>query len=191
MTAKNATSRGPLGSWPRTALSRRRACAGLTTLRWSTSCVVFGAFHFRALMGLLLRIRSSTACSRALARTAAHFAGIYGASVSKETVSRITDKVTGEMQAWQNRPLDEVYAAVFTGAVVVKIRDGQVANRPVCAAIGVTGGAYRLTITASNGVAWRPPPRRSRSPWIKLPPSPPLARRPSGPASATPSRCGP
>jgi transposase-like protein len=68
----------------------------------------------------------------------AHFAEIYGASVSKETVSRITDKVIEEMQAWQQRPLDEIYAAVFIDAIVVKIRDGQVANRPVYAAIGVT-----------------------------------------------------
>jgi putative transposase len=37
----------------------------------------------------------------------AHFAEIYGASVSKETVSRITDRVLDEMAAWQNRPLDE------------------------------------------------------------------------------------
>jgi putative transposase len=68
----------------------------------------------------------------------AHFAEIYGASVSKETVSRITDRVIDEMQAWQARPLDEVYAAVFIDAIVVKVRDGQVANRPVYAAIGVT-----------------------------------------------------
>ena len=56
----------------------------------------------------------------------AHFAEIYGASVSKETVSRITDRVIEEMQAWATRPLDEVYAAIFIDAVVVKIRDGQV-----------------------------------------------------------------
>src|ERR1700729_2127115 len=68
----------------------------------------------------------------------AHFAEIYGASVSKETISRITDRVVEEMQAWQARPLDEVYAAVFIDAIVVKVRDGQVANRPVYAAIGVT-----------------------------------------------------
>jgi transposase-like protein len=43
----------------------------------------------------------------------AHFAEIYGASVSKETVSRITDKVVEEMNDWANRPLDGVYAAVF------------------------------------------------------------------------------
>jgi len=68
----------------------------------------------------------------------AHFAEIYGASVSKETVSRITDKVIEEMQCWQNRPLDQVYAAIFIDAIVVKVRDGQVGNRPFYAAIGVT-----------------------------------------------------
>lgn len=68
----------------------------------------------------------------------AHFAEIYGASVSKETVSRITDKVVAEMGEWSSRPLDAVYAAVFIDAIVVKVRDGQVGNRPVYAAIGVT-----------------------------------------------------
>jgi putative transposase len=68
----------------------------------------------------------------------AHFAEIYGASVSRETISRITDKVIEEMTDWQNRPLDEVYAAIFIDAVMVKVRDGQVANRPIYAAIGVT-----------------------------------------------------
>jgi putative transposase len=68
----------------------------------------------------------------------AHFAEIYGASVSKETVSRITEKVVAEMQEWAGRPLDGIYVAVFIDAIVVKVRDGQVANRPVYAAIGVT-----------------------------------------------------
>src|SRR3954470_14981570 len=68
----------------------------------------------------------------------AHFAEIYGASVSKETISRITDKVVAEMTEWSSRPLDRVYVAVFIDAIVVKVRDGQVANRPIYAAIGVT-----------------------------------------------------
>ena len=68
----------------------------------------------------------------------AHFAEIYGASVSKETISRITDKVIEEMNDWAHRPLDEVYAAVLIDAIMVKVRDGQVANRPIYAAIGVT-----------------------------------------------------
>jgi transposase-like protein len=68
----------------------------------------------------------------------AHFADIYGASVSKDVISRITDTVVKEMEEWRNRPLDGVYAAVFIDAIVVKVRDGQVANQPVYAAIGVT-----------------------------------------------------
>jgi transposase-like protein len=68
----------------------------------------------------------------------AHFSEIYGASVSKETISRITDKVVAEMQEWASRPLDAVYVAIFVDAIVVKVRDGQVANRPIYAAVGVT-----------------------------------------------------
>ncbi|MDQ4102891.1 MAG: IS256 family transposase [Actinomycetota bacterium] len=68
----------------------------------------------------------------------AHFAEIYGASVSKETISRITDKVVAEMAEWAARPLDAVYVAIFIDAIVVKVRDGQVANRPIYTAIGVT-----------------------------------------------------
>jgi putative transposase len=68
---------------------------------------------------------------------AAHFAEIYDAQVSRDTISRITDQVVEEMQAWTSRPLERVYAAVVVDAINVKVRDGQVANRPVYAAIGV------------------------------------------------------
>jgi transposase-like protein len=83
----------------------------------------------------------------------AHFAEIYGASVSKETISRITDKVIEEMNDWAVRPLDETYAAVFIDAIVVKVRDGQVANRPFYAAIGVTLAGERdiLGLWAGTG----------------------------------------
>jgi putative transposase len=83
----------------------------------------------------------------------AHFAEIYGASVSKETISRITDRVLEEMQEWATRPLDAVYAAVFIDAIVVKVRDGQVTNRPFYAAIGVTLAGERdiLGLWAGQG----------------------------------------
>src|SRR5689334_8455604 len=42
------------------------------------------------------------------------------------------------MFEWQTRPLEAVYASVFIDAIMVKVRDGQVANRPIYAAIGVT-----------------------------------------------------
>ena len=67
----------------------------------------------------------------------AHFQEIYGADVSREAVSRITERVVAEKDEWCSRPLDRVYAAVFIDATVVKVRDGQVANRAFYVAVGV------------------------------------------------------
>jgi len=77
----------------------------------------------------------------------AHLGEVYGASVSKDTVSRITDRVVEEMQAWWARPLEKVYAAIFIDAIVVKVRDGQVRNRGLLqleVASVVSGGGSRL-----------------------------------------------
>jgi transposase-like protein len=57
---------------------------------------------------------------------AAHFAQIYGASVSKETVSRITDKVVEEMQAWVSRPLEQGRIPVNEANLPEGDSDGQV-----------------------------------------------------------------
>jgi len=69
---------------------------------------------------------------------AAHLAEVYGAEVSRQTITTITDRVMDGLAEWQSRPLDPVYAVVFIDAINVKIREGQVANRPVCLALGVT-----------------------------------------------------
>ena len=74
---------------------------------------------------------------------AAHLAGVYGAEVSKQTISTITDRVMEGMAEWQSRPLDPVYAVVFIDAIQVKIREGQVANRPIYLALGVTADGER------------------------------------------------
>jgi len=55
----------------------------------------------------------------------AHFQEVYRASISKDTISRITHTVVEEMQAWCSRPLLGVSAAVFIDAIHVKVRDGQ------------------------------------------------------------------
>jgi len=84
---------------------------------------------------------------------AAHFAEVYGATVSRDTISRITDKVIEEMTEWRNRPLDRVYPVLFIDAIVVKVRDGQVVNRPVYVVIGVTVHGERdiLGLWAGDG----------------------------------------
>jgi putative transposase len=68
----------------------------------------------------------------------AHLSEVYGAEVSKQTITTITDRVMDSMAEWQSRPLDPVYAVVFIDAIQVKIREGQVANRPIYLALGVT-----------------------------------------------------
>src|SRR6266581_2843819 len=53
---------------------------------------------------------------------AAHLAEIYGAEVSRQTISTITDRVLEGLTAWQSRPLDPVYPVLFIDAIQVKIR---------------------------------------------------------------------
>src|SRR5215218_8997726 len=87
----------------------------------------------RRLDGIDEIVLSLTARGLTTGEVAAHFAEVYGAKVSKDTISRITDKVVAEMNEWRNRPLDRVYPVIFIDAVVVKVRDSQVVNRPVYA----------------------------------------------------------
>ena len=49
----------------------------------------------------------------------------------------MTEHVAEELAAWQSRPLDAIYPVLLIEAIVVKIRDGQVANRPVYVALGI------------------------------------------------------
>jgi Transposase and inactivated derivatives len=83
-------------------------------------------------------VLSLTAKGLTTGEISAHLEEIYGASVSKDTISRITDRISEEMNEWLSRLLDPIYAAIFIDAIVIKVRDGQVANRPFYAAIGVT-----------------------------------------------------
>ena len=48
---------------------------------------------------------------------AAHFEEVYGAKVSKDTISRITEKVAGELAEWSSRPLDPLYPVLFVDVI--------------------------------------------------------------------------
>ena len=107
----------------------------------------------RRLSGVDEIVLSLTARGLTTGEISAHFAEVYGASVSKETVSKITDKVVEEMTAWCNRPLDAVYPVIFIDAIMVKVRDGQVRNKPIYVVIGVTVHGERdiLGLWAGDG----------------------------------------
>ncbi len=67
----------------------------------------------------------------------AHLEEIYGVDVSPDLISKVTDAVWDELQEWRNRPLDDMYPIVYIDALMIKIRDGIVTNRPAYLAVGV------------------------------------------------------
>src|SRR6185437_5621855 len=73
----------------------------------------------------------------------AHLAEVYGAEVSKQSITVITDRVMDGLAEWQGRLLEPVYAVLFIDAIQVKIREGQVANRAVYVVLGVTADGER------------------------------------------------
>ncbi|MFC0557383.1 IS256 family transposase, partial [Planotetraspora thailandica] len=107
----------------------------------------------RRLSGVDEMVISLAAKGLTTGEISAHLAEVYGAEVSKQTISTITDKVVEGMVEWQNRPLDPVYPVVFIDAIHVKIRDGQVANRPIYVALAVTVDGERdiLGLWAGDG----------------------------------------
>lgn len=90
----------------------------------------------------------------------AYLAEIYQTDISRETISKITDAVVDDMQTWQSRPLDRVYPVILIDAIVIKIRDGQVANRPVYVAMGINMNGDREILgmwvgpTGGEGAKW-------------------------------------
>lgn len=93
--------------------------------------------HQRRLDGLSGNVISLYAKGLTTGEIQAHLEEIYDTTVSRETISKITDEIVEDMTAWQNRPLDPLYPVLLIDAIVIKVRDAQVANRPVYVAIGV------------------------------------------------------
>ena len=117
--------------------------------------------HRRRLEGLSANVVSLYAKGLTTGEIGAHLEEVYDASVSRETISKITDEVVADMAVWQNRPLDVVYPVLLIDAIVVKVRDAQAADRPVCVAIGVdlagdrdVGGLWLGPAGGEGAKAW-------------------------------------
>lgn len=69
---------------------------------------------------------------------------LYGVDVSASTISKVTDKVIEEVEAWQNRPLAAIYPIIYMDAIHIKIRrDGKVSNTAVHIVLGVDLNGHR------------------------------------------------
>lgn len=63
---------------------------------------------------------------------------VYNFDVSTSTISRITERVTGDIIAWQNRPLESVYLIVWMDGIVFKVRENsKVINKTIYLAVGL------------------------------------------------------
>jgi len=63
---------------------------------------------------------------------------VYNFEVSTSTISRITEKISGDIVAWQNRPLEPVYLIVWMDGIVFKVRENsKVINKTVYIAVGL------------------------------------------------------
>lgn len=63
---------------------------------------------------------------------------IYGFELSSSSISRITDTITNDIVAWQNRPLEPVYLIVWMDGIVFKVReDSKIINKTVYLAVGL------------------------------------------------------
>jgi len=63
---------------------------------------------------------------------------LYNIDISTSTISRITDHITNDIVAWQNRPLESVYLIVWMDGIVFKVRENsKVINKTIYIAVGL------------------------------------------------------
>lgn len=97
------------------------------------------AKHQRRLGGFDERILALYARGMSTRQIQDFFQEAYGADVSAQLVSRVTDAALADVEEWRQRKLDSVYPIVYLDGLAVKVKtDGMVAGRVVYVALGVT-----------------------------------------------------
>ena len=78
---------------------------------------------------------------------AAVFKEMYSADVSHTLISRVTDAVIDEVQAWQESPLDDLYPILYLDGIVVKVhQDKRVINKTVYLALGINSEGQKTLL---------------------------------------------
>jgi putative transposase len=91
----------------------------------------------RRLDGLDAQVISLYAKGLTTGDIAEHLFDSFDLSIDRSKISRITDQIVGDMEAWQSRPLDSIYPVLMVDGIRIKIRDGTVTNRTVYVVMGV------------------------------------------------------
>ncbi|NMF84859.1 IS256 family transposase [Nodosilinea sp. P-1105] len=106
--------------------------------RQSTFEPVLVPKHQRRLRGLDEKIVTLYARGLSTRDIALQLEELYGAQVSASLISEVTDTVSEDVKAWQNRPLDELYPIVYLDALYVNIKvAGRVSKRAVYVVLGI------------------------------------------------------
>lgn len=67
-----------------------------------------------------------------------HVEDLYGITISKASISAITDKLLPEITEWRSRPLESVYSIIFLDAMFFKVReDGIVKTKAMYNIMGI------------------------------------------------------
>jgi putative transposase len=94
--------------------------------------------HQNDLSGMESQIISMYAKGMSTRDIQAHYNHIYGVNLSPTLVSNITDRILPQVQQWQNRPLQQVYAVVFMDAIHYKVRqDNAIVSKAAYMVIGI------------------------------------------------------
>ncbi len=75
------------------------------------------------LAGLNDKILALSAGGMTVRDISAHLAELYGTEIGRDTISRITDAVLEDVQAWRTRPLERVYPIVYFDCLMVRVRE--------------------------------------------------------------------
>jgi putative transposase len=104
------------------------------------------------LAGLDDRVLDLYAGGMSVRDIASHLQGLYGVEIGRDTISRVTDAVLEDVEAWRSRPLERVYPIVYFDAMQVKVReDRSVRTRACYLAVGVTVDGDREAL----GIWWQ------------------------------------
>jgi putative transposase len=116
--------------------------------------------HQRRFTGFDDKILSMYARGMSTREIQGHLQEIYGAEVSPTLISEVTDAVIDELQQWQSRPLEPIYAIIYLDALYVKMRhEGRVENRAVYIAVGIGLDGFKdvlglWTVDKEGAKAW-------------------------------------
>ena len=89
--------------------------------------------------GMEAKILALYSCGMSQRDIAEQIKELYDVEISRDLVTKITEKIMPEVTAWQNRPLEAVYPFIFMDAIHYKVReDHRYVTKAAYVVLGIT-----------------------------------------------------